>query len=123
MANPLPHTRFASAASVTPGPEARRSTLWPDDGHPGVAAALDLLPRVTELRVLHLNDSGLTTVPESFAALTRLETLSLFQNQLTDLPDAIATLPALRSLVVGKNAGTRQIKARPSRQGVSYVVS
>lgn len=89
----------------------------------GVAGALGLVARFTELRVLHLNSCGLREVPPAFAALRHLETLSFFENELEALPEAVMALPSLRSLVVSKNPGTRRIKAALKKRGVGYTVS
>lgn len=91
--------------------------------NPGLAAAIDLVPRFTALRVLHLDRCGLTELPASFAALVHLETLSLAHNQLAALPEAVMDLPALASLVVVGNPGSRKIKAALRKRKVRYVVT
>lgn len=89
----------------------------------GLAAAIELVPRFTELRVLHLNACGLVEIPATFAALVHLETLSLAHNQLAALPEAVMALPALASLVVIGNPGSRKIKAALRKRKVPYVVT
>ena len=117
----LPAT-FAWRASLARIDHARLASLTLT-GNPGVAEVVDLLPRFTQLKVLHLGRCGIARVPETFAAFTQLETLSLGENDLAELPEAVVTLPALRSLVIAKNPGTRRIKAALKKRGVPYVVS
>lgn len=70
------------------------------------------LARLRGLRMLYLNECGLTSLPAEIAGLGQLEVLSLWKNQLEAVPDEIAGMPSLGSLVISKNPGTRRMKHR-----------
>lgn len=66
------------------------------------------IPKLTNLRVLNLDDNQLKSIPASFSKLRLLEELSLANNQLTSIPKSLKKLKHLKTLDISGNALSKE---------------
>lgn len=66
------------------------------------------IPKLTNLRVLNLDDNQLKSIPASFSKLRLLEDLSLANNQLTSIPKSLKKLKHLKTLDISGNALSKE---------------
>jgi hypothetical protein len=64
---------------------------------------LQQIQALKRLKILHLFNNPLTTLPESIGQLTSLMALTIGQNRLTALPESIGNLTSLKHLLAGDN--------------------